>query len=743
MGNLTASAALTLEVTIDRFFFSNAESGYGVARAIEKGTKKQITLAGPLVQFRPRQNVTVTGEWTSHPKFGDQFKVAEAVGVRPSTTDGIIQYLADIEIEGVGRGKAKRIVDLFGEKTLDVIEREPDRLREVAGLKAEEIEALHKHLSEDKAAAEFAAYMRKLGVGPRNARRIYDRFGVGAHSVIQANPYVLADEVDGIGFVMSDQIATSIGFSPASPFRCRAAINFALKEAASGSGHCGLPASDLEEKAAELIRQPSQLLRDAIGAMLEAGQVVLDRDLIYSPALFQAECESAAKVRALMEIKPSFDKERIRAALDQDEHQRTVEMVAKGQSGEFRYNEAQKDAVLRLAETNVLIVTGGPGTGKTTIVKAILAVFRNYGLEVNLASPTGRAAQRMEEATGCPAQTVHRLLRYNPMEGGFQINGNPESLTGAVIVDEVSMLDIELLTHLLRAIQPGTPLVLVGDINQLPSVGPGTVLRDLIQANVPTQFLKVIMRQAAGSWIISNSHRINGGEMPRVPEGDEARTADFHFVEREDAKDVAAEVVKLATERLPRLKGYGDRDAIVSKIQVLAPQRRGDCGVTALNTALQAALNPPNEGEGFLFAGEDKLRVGDKVMQTANSYDLGVFNGEVGLVRSLNLKDRTLDVAYERCGTTVVITYTSKQAEKLSLAYAVTVHKSQGSEYPVVVIPLHTQHWMMLQRNLFYTGVTRAKQLVVVVGTRKAMERAVANNEIAARYSRLRERVEA
>lgn len=730
----------SLVVTIDKFFFSNVEKGYGVARVTDKSAHKQLVAAGPIAMFRLGQQVSLEGEWTKHPQYGDQFKVQQAIAVRPTTTEAIVRHLADAGIAGLGRGKATAIVTMFGEKTLDVIEMEPTRLESVTGLNQEIIESLHNYMVEDRAAAECGTFMRRLGIGPASARKIHQTYKKGWKSRIESNPYQLIDDVDGIGFTIADQIATGLGFAPASPFRARAAINFVLKEAAGSSGHCGVPADELVKLASDAILQPSALIGEALNTMITDGQVINDRELVYSRSMYEAECRVAAKVRALLAMPPTFDKDRIIAALDIDEQRRTIEMHDKGTPGEFRYNEAQKDAALGLSRANMMIVTGGPGTGKTTIIKAIIGVLTNYGLEIHLASPTGRAAQRMEEATGHPAMTIHRLLEFNPFEGGFTRNED-DPLQGAVIIDETSMLDVELFDHLLRAIEPGTPLILVGDIDQLPSVGPGTVLRDLIRAGVPTQSLKQIMRQAEGSWITANAHLINSGQMPRVPVGEEGRTSDYHFIARDEAADAATQIVQLVADRLPKIRGYVERVEIIRNIQVLAPQKRGEVGVENLNKLLQQALNP--DGQSLSVVGEARLRVGDKVINVKNLYDLGVFNGEIGMITGCDLQKKTIDVTFERGKDLVTVSYPPNAHEKLMLAYAITIHKAQGSEYPVCVIAAHSQHYIMLQRTLVYTALTRAKQMAVVVGQESALQRAVGNNEVAMRYGRLRERIEA
>lgn len=725
----------TITGKIERFVYSKPEDGFAVARIYAKDNNpSHLTAVGPISQFRTGQAVTLTGEWVNSARFGEQLKVIEAVAIRPTTADGITQHLADAGIPGVGYGKAKRITAAFGDQTLDIIETAPERLASVPGLSEEQIKALHEYMAESKEMAEFSAWMRKLGVGPKTSKKIFDQYKRRARQVINENPYTLADDIDGVGFAVADQIAGSVGFAAASPFRIRAGIRHVLKEASGQQGHTCLPPDELTASASEILGLPIPTIEPVLSAMTDPNNpmygAALDGGMVYSLAMLDAERSVAAKVKALMQAPALFERADIERILDADE---------KSRGADFRYNEAQREAILRLAAANIVIITGGPGTGKTTILKGIIEVLKNRGLEVNLGSPTGRAAQRMEEATGVPAQTIHRLLGFNPFEGGFTVNeDNP--LSGSVIIDETSMLDIQLADSLFKAVPPGTPLILVGDVDQLPSVGPGAVLRDLIAAGVPTQFLKVIMRQAAGSMIISNSHRINRGEMPlTAATAEEARTADYHFIVREDPNDVAAEVVKLVTDRIPKMKGYKTTEEVIRNIQVLAPQRRGETGVTALNKALQSALNV---NESYILVGEDKLKPGDKVQVMKNIYDLGVFNGETGIVDRVDVKAKTVVVAFRRRNMVEVVTFEQKQHEHLALAYATTVHKAQGSEYETVVFVAHAQAWNMLARNLIYTGVTRAKKMCVVVGQPKAVEKAVGNVMLDERHSRLRERVQ-
>ena len=734
----------TLEGTLERLTFQNEENGYTVAKLIPKGKGYEVTVIGALTGVNPGESVRLRGVWSTHPQYGRQFEVREYTVQLPATVEGIRKYLGSGLIKGVGPVNAGRIVDYFGLKTLDVIETDVNRLREVPGIGDKRTARIARAWDEQKHIKEIMIFLQSHGVSTGLAVKIYKQYADQALAVVRNDPYRLAKDIYGIGFKTADKIAQKMGFAVDAPERVQAGLRYALG-AFSDDGHCFAlcdallaAAADLLEVAREackpqldaLIRleeviaeEAGGTVQDAGGTMQEAG-ILHPASCIFLPPFLYAETGVANKLRQLQ----ASSRDRL-AAFRDVEWDKGFDWLS--ERNPIHLAEQQQAAVRMALTEKVSILTGGPGTGKTTITRSIIQLLLAKRCSVLLCAPTGRAAKRLSEATGLEAKTIHRLLEVKPAEG-FRFARDQDNPLDAdmVIVDEMSMVDILLMNHLLKAVEAGSHLLLVGDVDQLPSVGAGNVLRDLIASDViPVTRLDTIFRQAEDSFIIVNAHRINRGEMP-VCNGP---ARDFFLFTADDAERAADLVLDVVAQRIPAKFGYdADRD-----IQVLSPMHRGAAGVGELNRRLQETLNPPDARKAQSAHGSRVFRVGDRVMQIRNDYDRQVFNGDMGRVTALDLEEHTLTVNFE--GASVGFEFT--QLDELVHAYAVSIHKSQGSEFPVVVIPILTQHYMMLQRNLLYTGVTRAAKLVVLVGNRRAIAIAVHNDKIAQRNTRLTERL--
>lgn len=691
----------TLEGTLARVVFERPETGWRVVQ-LDVPNQPPATVVGILSGLTPGEPVRLEGRWVDDPRFGRQFQAASFVPVRPGTVAGIEKYLGSGLVDGLGPALAERLVAKFGADTLDVIERTPERLTEVDGIGPVRRDRIQKAWGEATHLRQGMVFFASHGLGTAQARRVLERYGAQAVQKVRANPYQLALDVTGIGFLTADRIATSLGLATDAPERLEAGVLHALGVAAD-DGHTVLPQDDLLERASALLKQPPDRLATIVPRLALQGHLVTSPPGVALTPLYEAERRLAQDILRLLnaDARP----------LDVDPAQAVA--AYERQAG-LTLADAQRTAIETAITAKVLVITGGPGTGKTTLVNGILATFRAAGRAVALAAPTGRAAKRMSETTGVEARTLHRLLEYTPQDDAFARNAENPLEADLFVVDETSMVDVPLGAALTEAVPSGARLVLVGDVDQLPSVGPGAVLGDLIASRrVPVVRLDRIFRQAHESLIVQNAHRINAGELPTLPPpGD--KDADFYFVERDAPQDVLQTLETVVTERIPKAFGLDP----VRQVQVLTPMHRGLLGAQSLNERLQARLNP---GGGGLARGPAELRVGDKVMQTRNDYDLGVFNGDVGRVQSVSSQDRSAVVRFDERE----VPYDRQALDQLVLAYACSIHKSQGSEYPAVVLPVSTQHFVMLHRNLLYTAVTRARRLVVLVGSRRALRIAV------------------
>jgi exodeoxyribonuclease V alpha subunit len=744
---------VTVEGTLDRVVFSNAENGWSVLRVVVAGRRDPLTAVGNLPGVQPGETLRLTGRYVIDKKFGEQLAVESFVTVLPSTLGGIERYLGSGLVRGIGRSLAKRLVAHFGLATLEVIEHAAHRLTEVEGIGPVRRERIEQAWAAQREIKNVMLFLQTHGVSTAYATRIYRLYGAEAIRIVKENPYRLATDVWGIGFKSADKIADRLGIARDAPSRLAAGLLFALGEAAD-EGHLYLPESQLLRTAAELLAVEGSGLAAALATLAAAGQVVVETEYlppaaaislaaacagtpgppapsaagapagggeraVYLAPLHTAERGLAERLRTLaaaLAVPLAID---LDAALRGFEQREQIELAAE-----------QQQAIRQAIRQKVLVVTGGPGTGKTTLIRGVVSVLARKGRRVLLAAPTGRAAKRLAEATGSDAQTIHRLLAFDPRVMAFTRNQESPLDADVLVVDEASMLDTVLAYHLAKAVPDAAQLVLVGDVDQLPSVGPGRVLADLIASRaLPVVRLGQVFRQAATSRIVRNAHRINRGELPDLaPPEATAEKSDFFFIERESPAEILATLEELVVRRIPSRFGFDP----IEDVQVLTPMRRGELGTGNLNQVLQQLLNPDGAP-----VGRHQLRLGDKVMQTRNNYELEVFNGDLGRIRASDPEEHLVEVEVD--GRAVV--YEEAVLDELALAYACSVHKAQGSEYPCVVIPLHTQHYLLLQRNLLYTAVTRGRRLVVLVGSRRALQIAVRNDRGLERFSRLAQRL--
>jgi exodeoxyribonuclease V alpha subunit len=720
----------TIKGQVERVTFSNDESGYSVLKVKVPGRRELVAVVGNFISVTPGEVLRMEGSWGFHARFGEQFKVDRYEIATPATVEGIRKYLGSGLIKGIGPVMARRIVDRFKDRTLDVIDTEVERLNEIEGIGQYRLEQIKKAWEDQKDIRELMVFLRSHEVSAAYATRIFKHYGKSSLDAVKENPYRLAMDVSGIGFITADKIARNLGFSADSPLRAEAGILYVLQQSVD-EGHVCVPEKLLLERSHQLLETPVPVLENAVVRIIEEERLFRqdlpeairsafgDARAIYLRGYYTAETQLTRRLlylQACTRLQRRSDPEKILTWL-------------RG-SLSITLAPVQEEAVRKALSEKVLVITGGPGTGKTTLVRAILTIYREMKARICLAAPTGRAAKRLSEATRSQASTIHRLLEFSPHGGGFQRNEQKPLNADLVVVDETSMVDVLLMHYLLKAVPGHATLILVGDVDQLPSVGAGNVLRDIIASQkFPVVRLTEIFRQARESRIVVNAHSIKEGRFPYL-RNDSNELQDFYFIEKDDPEEVLQIVLKLCKDRIPSRFGFDS----VEDIQVLSPMHRGQVGAQRLNVALQEALNPEEksiERSGRTF------RLNDKVMQIRNNYDKDVFNGDLGRIRKIDFESQEIAVEVEGR----LVAYDFSELDELVLAYAVSVHKAQGNEYPAIVIPLVTQHYMMLQRNLLYTAITRARKLAVIVGHKKALAIAVGNNKMQKRFTLLKERL--
>jgi exodeoxyribonuclease V alpha subunit len=716
----------SLEGIVERITFHSDESGYTVARFKVPRTPDLVTIIGNFAHIEAGQTLKLSGIWRDHPKFGQQFQVTQYRETKPATLTGIEKYLGSGLIKGVGPVTAKRIVAHFGLETLDIIENQIERLLEVPGIAHKRVKMIQSAWEKQKAIKEVMVFLQGHGVSTTYAVKIFKQYGDAAISLVTENPYQLAADIYGIGFVTADTLARNLGIEPGSEFRYRAGIVHVLGEAAE-DGHCYLPFEELVEQTVQRLAiddhqpQPDVLAR-LIQQMGQLNELVLesspDQPLCYKPSFFQTEQNLAQRLRQLLTHPVTVDLPRVRRWLLRFREKTGIEL-----------SEQQQQAVEIAASERVLVLTGGPGCGKTFTTRTIVALWKAMGKSIALAAPTGRAAQRLSEMTGQPASTLHRLLEFDPKTFGFKHDEANPLEADAIVIDEASMLDLFLAYSLIKAVKQNAQLLLVGDIDQLPSVGPGNVLRDLIVSNcVPVARLTQVFRQAQASQIVTNAHQINQGKFPQLESVSLTPRSDCLWLGAPEPDYGVQGITELLTDVIPQL-GFNP----TTDVQVLSPSTRGVVGTRNLNQVLQNLLNPPSPNKAEVVRGGTILRVGDRLIQRMNDYQREVFNGDLGVIVAIDNEEQEIKVQFDQRQ----VTYDYADLNEVDLAWAVTIHKSQGSEYPVVMLALFPQHYLMLSRNLLYTGLTRAKRLAAIVGPKKAVAMAVNQVKDQKRYTGL------
>jgi len=721
-----------LEGQIERITYTNEENGFTIARVNVRGRKELVTVTGNLLAPTPGEMLFMQGEWVQHPRYGEQFKVAAHHSKIPATAYGIEKYLGSGLIKGIGPVMAERIVKRFGKKTLETIETDIEKLALIEGIGKKRVKMIQKAWEEQKDIRDVMLFLQSHDVSAGYAVRIFKRYGHRAIGVVKENPFRLATDIQGFGFVIADRIAEKIGFQKDSPARAEAGLLYALHQL-SDDGHVYYPYDRLLEDCVELLQVDRDPIAEAVARLAAQDRIVIEdinesvddyrinNKAVYLSRLHICETGIAERIKILTSTKGSIREIEAEKAVAWVQQQLDISLAKK-----------QIEAIICALKHKAMVLTGGPGTGKTTIINGILKIFSKLNVKVLLTAPTGRAAKRMSEATDHAAMTIHRLLEYNFHQGGFQRNAKKPLDCHLLVMDESSMVDTVIMYHLLKAVPDKAVVILVGDVNQLPSVGAGSVLKDIIASGiVPVVALNEIFRQAKASRIIINAHKINNGKMPALEtENGSEIPSDFYFIQQEDPEKVLRIILELTQNRIPRRFNLDPIDGI----QVLSPMHKGIVGAENLNIELQNVLNP---GETGIMRGGTGFRINDKVMQIRNNYDKDVYNGDVGRIKNISPDGQEAVISFDKRD----VVYDLSDLDEIMLAYAVSVHKSQGSEYPAVIVPVLTQHFILLQRNLLYTAVTRGKKLVVMVGTRKALAIGINNDKTRKRYTYLGNRL--
>ena len=711
----------SLKGTVERVTFHDEESGYAVLKVTVSKRMEPFTVTGRVAAVQPGEGIEATGEWVNNPQYGRQFKATDIHTSEPDSIVGIERYLGSGLIEGIGPAYAKRLVKKFGKEVFDIIDHASARLEEVDGIGSKRRKEIKIAWEKQKRVREIMVFLHAHGLGTGRAVRIYQAYGDDSVRLIEENPYRLAEDIYGIGFKTADTMAQSMGIAPEAEERVRAGILHLLK-AAADDGHCCLPVIVLVEQAVTLLQAQQDRVTEVLSKMTGCGDLIaetIESDaVVFSPALHHAETQVAKRLQDLASRPAEHPDIDIERAVDWAEKRSKITFAA-----------SQKEAIAEALRNRVMVITGGPGVGKTTIVNAILQILAAKEVRILLAAPTGRAAKRMTETTGHEALTIHRLLEYQPPQGFSKKRGSP--LKGDFFVlDETSMVDVRLMYHYLDALPPEAHLLLVGDVDQLPSVGPGNVLWDIITSGlIPVVRLTEIFRQAQESHIITAAHAVNEGRIPPIDHA-AGTNSDFFFAECKEPEQAIKTIVRMVRDRIPAKFGFDP----IRDVQVLSPMNRSQLGTTHLNAILQAALNPPSELKYEVERFGQKFRIGDKVIQMRNNYDKEVFNGDIGRISEIETEPVRVVIRFEDGRRAV---YEPGELDEVRLAYAITIHKSQGSEFPAVIIPVTSQHYVMLQRNLLYTGLTRGKKLVVLVGDQRALSLAVSNHTSKKRWSGL------
>lgn len=712
----------TVQGEVVTVVYHNPENGYVIARVDSPSEPGQMSVVGILGDVAPGESLRMTGEWVEHPKFGRQFKAESCEHLLPASINGIRRFLGSGAVKGIGEKTADRLISRFGSQILDIMDSDPNRLLEVEGIGAAKLKTIVASWQEKREVRGLMLFLQTHGVATTFAHRIFRHYGVSAVQRLRANPYDLAYDIHGIGFRTADEVALRLGFAEDAPQRLEAGVEYCLRQVADGAGHMFLPRVTLAEEAAKLLGcHDLELIEERIDALVERKRLVVEplpekgvAEAVYLTYFYKTEREIASRLRGLLDHVSRIDPDKISKAVEREEKRQSLTL-----------SDEQRQAVESACGHKVSIITGGPGTGKTTITRVVVRALKALGLKISLAAPTGRAAKRLSEATGFTATTLHRLLRYQPATG-FEFNEEKKLSADVMVVDEVSMLDCGLCLSLLRALPLTCRLVFVGDENQLPSVGAGNVLGDMIESGVvPAVRLTHIYRQARESMIVVNAHRINEGEFP-LGSPHAPPKADFFWVEKENLLELQSLVLRMVCERIPEAYGLDP----LADVQVLTPMHKGEVGTVALNRLLQERLNPHGRE---LVRGQRSYRVGDRVLQLRNNYDKEVFNGDLGRILAIDTEEEILRAEFDGRA----VEYGFDELDEIGLAYAISVHKSQGSEYPAVVMPVVSQHYMLLQRNLIYTGLTRARKLAVLMGSRRAMYMGLGNERGRQRHTSL------